>query len=168
MKYTPGYIATLDCQDETDVRGPLGMFLSRTGRDFYRRYHPHRLIAAGTHLEHSALSDIETRNIYVEQLVIAPTARATSAYQFHFQDLPEEVVGHGIVSEVFPNPKTASWDPELRRLDSARGLGVAICLGRANGAGLVLLIGIDSKLQACCAFDTESGTPYTSNIESSN
>ena len=41
------FFATLDCQDVTDARGPLGVYLLRNEAGYYRRCYPQQLVPTG-------------------------------------------------------------------------------------------------------------------------
>lgn len=150
-------LAFLDCKDTTDARGPLGIFLFCNERGYYRRCYAEKLIPAGTNTL-GTIGRSLTRNIYVEQHGVAPRAEATALYKFHLPEMPEELLHCGFVLKVFPNQKTASWDAGTSILSCSRGLGAAVYIGRADGCGLIWLIGIDSYLRPRCIFDHTSDT----------
>ncbi|TVY84272.1 Vegetative incompatibility protein HET-E-1 [Lachnellula suecica] len=155
-----GWLAVLDCQDETDARGPVALFLRPNQRGTYSRYNPHQIIPASSNdeeiLNRSGL-DLEKTRIYVPQHANTSTISTTYPYMFHLQELPDEQVNDGVICEVFANERReqASWDVENRLLSSFRGLAAAIYIGRQDGlSGLVLLVGIDSNFRPRWAFDS--------------
>lgn len=157
-EYSGMFFATLDCQDVTDARGPLGIYLLRNERGYYRRCDPHQLIPIGD--IKGVIGNIMTKTIYIAQDDVTPKAGATSVYRFHIPNLPEEVLQHGIVLELFANEQIASWDPSDRILCCSRGLGASIYIGLPGGPSKILLIGIDSRLSARCIFDDAPDSWY--------
>ena len=145
------FIATLDCQDKTDARGSLGVYLHRNEGGYYRRCYPQQLVSPGNVL--SVIGNLGTKTIYIAQDDVTPKAGATSAYRFYVPELSEEVLQRGIIMELIVNRQIASWDPKDRVLCCSRGLGASIFIGQHEGPGKVLLIGIDSRLSARCVFD---------------
>lgn len=145
------FLATLDCQDVTDARGPLGVYLLRNEGGYYRRCYPHQLIPTGN--VQGVIGNIRTKTIYIAQDDVTPKAGPTSVYRFCIPDLPEEVLQRGMILELFVNKEIASWDPRDRILCCSRGLGASIYIGLRGGPGKIWLIGIDSRLSARCVFD---------------
>ena len=166
VKYTPCdpkeysgmFLATLDCQDVTDARGPLGVYLLRNEGGYYRRCYPHKLVPASN--VQGIISNIRTKNIYIPQDDIAPKAGAKSVYRFYIPDLPEGLLQRNMVLKLFENKKIASWDPRDRILCCSRGLGASIYIGLPEGPGKIFLIGIDSRLSARCIFDDAPDSWY--------
>lgn len=150
-EYSGMFLATLDCQDVTDARGPLGVYLLRNEGGYYRRCYPHQLISAGN--VQDVIGNIRTNNIYIAQDDIAPKAGANSVYRFHVPDLSEELLQRNMILKLFENKKIASWDPRDRILCCSQGLGASIYIGLREGPGKIFLIGIDSRLSARCIFD---------------
>ena len=151
IEYSGMFLATLDCQDVTDARGPLGIFPIRNEGGYYRRCYPHQLIPTSDTQE--VIDNITTKNIYIAQDTMAPKAGAKSVYRFHIPDLPEELLQRNIILELFENKEIASWDPRDRILCCSRGLGASIYIGLREGHGKIFLIGIDSRLSPRCIFD---------------
>ena len=151
IEYSGMFLATLDCQDVTDARGPLGIYLLRNEGGYYRRCHPHRLTPTVNAKE--VIGNITTKDIYIAQDDVSPKAGAKSVYRFHIPDLPEELLQRNIIMELFENKEIASWDPMDRILCCSRGLGASIYIGLREGPGKIFLIGIDSRLSARCIFD---------------
>ena len=150
-EYSGMFLATLDCQDVTDARGPLGVYLLRHKGGYYRRCYPHQLIP--TYNVEDVIGNIRTNNIYIAQHDIAPKAGADSVYRFHIPNLPEELLQRNVILKIFENKKIASWDPRDRILCCSRGLGASIYIGLREGPGKTFLIGIDSRLSPRCIFD---------------
>ena len=98
--------------------------------------------------------------IYIAQDDVTLKAGVTSAYRFYIPELPEEVLQHGIILELFVNEQIASWDPKDRILCCSRGLGASIYIGLRGGPGKILLVGIDSRLSARCNFDNAPDSWY--------
>ena len=157
-EYSGMFLATLDCQDVTDARGPLGIYLLRNEGGYYRRYYPDQLIPTGN--VQGAIGNIEIKNIYIAQDDIAPKAGAKSVYHFYIPDLPEGLLQRNIIFKLFENNKIASWDPRDRILCCSRGLGASVYIGLPEGPGKIFLIGIDSRLSTRCIFDDTPDSWY--------
>ena len=151
IEYSGMFLAALDCQDVTDARGPLGIYLLWNEGGYYRRCYPHQLIPTVNAQE--VIGNITTKNVYIAQDDISPKAGAKSVYRFHIPDLPEELLQRNIILELFENKEIASWDPRDRILCCSRGLGASIYIGLREGPGKTFLIGIDSRLSPRCIFD---------------
>ncbi|KAF2815615.1 HET-domain-containing protein [Mytilinidion resinicola] len=162
-KYVKTFLAILDCQDTTDTRGPLGIYLICNERGYYRRCHLNKLIPAGTNTS-KITGGVRTKNLYVEQHEVAPRIESTALYQFYIPGLPERMLQYGAVLEVFPNKRIASWNSETGILRCSRGLGGAVFIGRADGFGRILLVGVDSQLHPQCAFDKATDPNFKSFI----
>lgn len=148
------FLATLDCQDVTDARGPLGVCLLRNEGGYYRRCYPHQLIPTGNvQGVIGNIGNIRTKTKYIAQDDVTPKAGANSVYRFHIPDLPEDLRKRGMILELFVNKEMASWDPNDRILGCSRGLGASIYIGLQQGPGKSLLIGIDPSLSPRCVFD---------------
>ena len=157
-EYSGMFLATLDCQDETDARGPLGVYLLRNKGSYYRRCYPHKLLPASN--VQGVISNIRTQNIYIAQDDTAPKAGAKSVYRFYIPDLPEGLLQRNMILKVFENKKIASWDPRDRILCCSRGLGASIYVGLSEGPGKIFLVGIDPRLSARCIFDNTPDSWY--------
>ena len=145
------FLATLDCQDVTDGRGPLGVYLLRNQGGYYRRCFPHQLTPTGD--VQGVIRNSKTKVIYIAQDDVTPMAGATSVYCFHIPNLPVDLQERGMILRLFVNNEIASWDPKDRILRCSRGLGASIYIGLPQGPSKTLLIGIDPSLSPRCVFD---------------
>ncbi|KAF2488695.1 HET-domain-containing protein [Lophium mytilinum] len=162
-------LAALNCHDETDSRGPLGIYLFHCGGRSYRRSWLNMLIpTSACFMELSGV--FKPTDLYVGER--AGAVAKERFFQFHFPELPVELSQHGLKLHVVPKPlgwdyvvpSPPLWDPlwneETRILRCRRGLVCAIYLARDHEykyehghAGHVLLIGIDKQLRPRCNFD---------------
>ncbi len=150
-EYSELFLATLGCQDVTDARGPLGVYLLRNEGGYYRRCYPHQLTPTGN--VQGVIGKIRENPIYIAQDDVTPTAGATSIYRFHIPNLPEDLQKRGMILKIFVNNEIASWDLEDRILRCSRGLGASVYIGLPQGPSKTLLIGIDPSLSPRCVFD---------------
>ena len=160
------FLATLACQDVTDARGPLGIYLHRSEGGYYRRCYPHHLIP--TYNVQGVISKIRTKSIYIPQDNVTPKAGANSVYRFHILDLPEDLRKRGMLLELFVNEEIASWDPKDRILCCSRGLGASMYIGLRQGPGKILLIGIDPSLSPQSVFDDTHASWNKLNVQPQN
>ena len=150
-EYSELFLATLDCQDVTDARGRLGVYLLRSERGYYRRCYPHQLTPTGN--VQGIIGKIRKNPIYIAQDDVTPMTGAISVYRFHIPNLPEDLQKRGMILRLFVNNEIASWDLEDRILRCSRGLGASIYIGLPQGPSKTLLIGIDPSLSPRCVFD---------------
>ncbi|KAL8920427.1 MAG: hypothetical protein Q9172_004499 [Xanthocarpia lactea] len=154
------FFAIFNCQDTTDTLGPYGVFLIRETGGSFRRYHPHQIYSVS---ELEVIKKATQKTIYVAQIEDTRTARAQWAFTFYIAELDEELLRRGVLLEVYPNcnrPYTLCWDPKERRLNYKNlvpGLAAAIYVGRGNGRGKMLLIGLDSNWHPRHVFDYGPG-----------
>ncbi|KAL8789727.1 MAG: hypothetical protein Q9213_000978 [Squamulea squamosa] len=154
QKHGKVFFASLKCHDMTDARGPLGIFLTCTSENCYRRCYPDQVIS-GIELQ-GRRAYIGSRHIYVAQAEAMPKTKAISAHQFYVNKLPKELTQYGFTLRVVPNTQIATWDREKRLISSSQGLAASIFVSRIDGKGTVLHIGVDEKLRVRCMFDDVS------------
>lgn len=81
-EYTGLFLGILECQDMTDARGPLGVYLLRNEAGYYRRCYPHQLIPTGNFQGVIRNVRDKTNPIYIAQDDVAPKAGVASLYHF--------------------------------------------------------------------------------------
>ena len=143
--------AVLGCQDLTDARGPLGIFLFRNSSGLYRRCYPNRLIPA-VNIQ-NAIDKLQNRSIYITQNSDNRRRKVISPHCFYIPELSEELLQHGLTLNVFVAQKNTYWNPDVRLLHCSRGMGALIFVGLAGRKGRVLLVGVNSYLHARSIFD---------------
>ncbi|CAO1602036.1 hypothetical protein XANCAGTX0491_005671 [Xanthoria calcicola] len=89
--------------------------------------------------------------IYVAQNDNAQKARSQWTFSFGVPHLPPDSSEQGVILKLVPNDEMphVSWNPKERQVnysELAEGLGAVLYLGRKDGSGKMLLIGLDSKL----------------------
>lgn len=147
------FFARLDCYDTNDGRGPLGLYLIREsgGGGPFRRYLPDRIDPASQIVATLARS---RTTIYVAQNDNnAQKARSQWTFSFSVPHLPPCFSEQGVILKLVTNDAMphVSWNPEERQVNYSElsaGLGAVLYLGRKDGSGKMLLIGLDSKLHA--------------------
>ena len=152
IEHSGMFLAILDCQNVTDARGPLGIYLLRNEGGYYRRCYTDHLVHI-VNANKEVIGNITTKNIYIAQDDVSRKAGANSVYRFHIPDLRVELLKRNLILEVCENKEIASWDFQRRILCCSRGLGASIYIGLPEGPGKIFLIGIDSRLSARCIFD---------------
>ena len=157
-EYSELFLATLDCQDVTAGRGPLGVYLLRNQGGYYRRCFPHKLTFTGN--VQGVIRNSETKVIYIAQDNVTPTAGAALVYCFHIPNLPVDLQKRGMILKLFVNNEIASWDPKDRIIRCSRGLGASIYIGLPQGPSKTLLIGIDTSLSPRCVFDDTPASSF--------
>ena len=160
------FFAIIDCQDPTDARGPLGIFLVRDQGCVFRRCLPHRLEPAGE--VKSSFGAICPNEVYIAQSESTRRVQALGAnipekpnrisrlaireiftnpdqrdYTVYVPELPEELLSQGAILSVCTDPDSPTWDPEKRQLRFTNSLAAAIYMGNTESQGWMLLIGFD-------------------------
>ncbi|KAL8768830.1 MAG: hypothetical protein Q9209_005011 [Squamulea sp. 1 TL-2023] len=156
QRYINVFFASLSCHDMTDARGPLGIFLVCTSENCYRRCYPDKVVPGA--VLRGRTGHRELRHIYVTQAEAMPKTKAIPARQFYVDELPKELTQYGFTLHVVPNTPIATWDHEKRLIFSFGGLAASIYVGRIDGEGKVLHVGVDKKLCMQCVFDDASDT----------
>ncbi|KAI4231646.1 MAG: hypothetical protein LQ349_005477 [Xanthoria aureola] len=123
---------------------------------FNARWHPigtrsdnRDLIATRTGIDTTLARSRTT--IYVAQNDNAQKARSQWTFSFGVPHLPPDSSEQGVILKLVPNDEMphVSWNPKERQVnysELAEGLGAVLYLGRKDGSGKMLLIGLDSKL----------------------
>lgn len=100
------FFVTIDCQDTTDRKGPLGVFLVRNEGDASRRFFPHRLEPAG--MITGSFGPIDQNMIYVTQ-TDGTRMQPQRAFGACIPEMPAKFAKQGAILQLLADPDQKSF-----------------------------------------------------------